>query len=122
MEKISWTDRVNNEALLHRVKEGRNILHTIRRRKANWFGYILRRNCFIKHIIEGKILGTRRRGRRRMQLLDNLKETRRYWKLKEEAQDSTLWRTQFGRGYGPVARQILDLECIYSCVSYKSFE
>jgi hypothetical protein len=40
-----------------------------------------------------------------MQLLDNLKETRRYWKLKEEAQDRILWRTQFGRGYGPVARQ-----------------
>jgi hypothetical protein len=44
-----------------------------------------------------------------MQLLDDLKETRRYWKLQEEAQDRTLWRTQFGRGYGPVARQILDL-------------
>jgi hypothetical protein len=35
MEKISWTDRVNNGAVLHRVKEKRNILHTIRRRKAN---------------------------------------------------------------------------------------
>jgi hypothetical protein len=81
------------------VKEGRNILHTIRRRKANWIGHILRRNCLIKHIIEGKIPGTRRRGRRRMQLLDDLKDTRRYWKLKEEAQDRTLWRTQFGRGY-----------------------
>jgi hypothetical protein len=38
------------------------------------------------------------------QLLDDLKEARRYWQL-EEAQDRTLWRTQFGRGYGPVARQ-----------------
>jgi hypothetical protein len=81
------------------VKEGRNILHTIRRRKANWIGHMLRRNCLIKHIIEGKILGTRRRGRRRMQLLDDLKKKRRYWKLKEEAQDRTLWRTQFGSGY-----------------------
>jgi hypothetical protein len=32
-----------------------------------------------------------------MQLLDDLKETRKYWKLKEEAQDRTRWRTQFGR-------------------------
>jgi hypothetical protein len=40
MEKISWTDRLNNEAVLHRVKEERNILHTIRRRKANWIGHI----------------------------------------------------------------------------------
>jgi hypothetical protein len=104
MEKVSWTDRVNNKALLHRVKEERNILHTIRR-KASWTGHILRRNCLLKHINEGKITGTRRRERRRKQLLDDLKEARRYWKLKEEAQDRTLWRTQFGTGYGPVARQ-----------------
>jgi hypothetical protein len=64
MQKIRWTDRVNNKAVLHRVKEGRNILHTIRRRKTNWIGHILRRNCLIKHNVKGKILGTRRRGRR----------------------------------------------------------
>jgi hypothetical protein len=40
MEKISWTDRVRNEEVLHRVKEERNIPHTIKRRKANWFGHI----------------------------------------------------------------------------------
>jgi hypothetical protein len=44
MRKISWTDRVRNEEILHRVKEERNILHTIQRRKANWIGHILRRN------------------------------------------------------------------------------
>jgi hypothetical protein len=48
---------------------------------------------------------TGRRGRRRKQLLDDLKEKRRYWKLKEEALDCTQWRTRFGRGYGPVGRQ-----------------
>jgi hypothetical protein len=104
MEKISWTDRVNNEALLHRIKEERNILHTIKRRKANWIGHILRRNCLLKHTTEGKIRGARTRGRRRKQLLDDIKEARRYWKLKE-AQNRTLWRTQFGRSYGHVARQ-----------------
>jgi hypothetical protein len=41
--------------------------------------------------------------------LDDLKEARRYWKLKEEAQDRALWRTQFGRGYGPVARLQIEL-------------
>jgi hypothetical protein len=60
MEKISWTDRVHNEAVLHREKKERNILHTIRRRKANWIGHILHRNCLLKHIIEGKIIGKRR--------------------------------------------------------------
>jgi hypothetical protein len=58
-----------------------------------------------RHIIECKIGGTGRRGRRRKQLLDELKEARRYWKSKEEAQDRTIWGTQFGRGYGPVATQ-----------------
>jgi hypothetical protein len=60
-------------------------------------------------VIEGKleerIEMTGRRERRRKQLLDDLKEKRRYWKLKEEALDRTLLRTRFGRGYGPVVRQ-----------------
>ena len=55
MEKISWTDRVRNEDVLHRVKEERNIIHTEKRRKANWIGYILCRNCLLKQVIEGKI-------------------------------------------------------------------
>jgi hypothetical protein len=56
MEKISWTDRVRNE-ILHRLKEERNILHTIKRRKVNWIGHILRRNCLLKHVIEVKMEG-----------------------------------------------------------------
>jgi hypothetical protein len=55
--------------------------------------------------VEGKIELTGRRGRRRKQLLDDLEEKRRYSKLKEEALDRNLWRTRFGRGYGPVVRQ-----------------
>ena len=55
MEKISWTDHVRNEKVLLRVNEQRNILHEIRKRKANWIGHILRRNCLLKQVIEGKI-------------------------------------------------------------------
>jgi hypothetical protein len=69
----------------------------------------LRRNCLLKHVIEGKLEGRiemmGRRGRRRKQLLDDLKEKRRYWKLKAEPLDRTVWRTRFGRDYGPVVRQ-----------------
>ena len=69
-------------------------------RKDNWIGYILRRNCLLQHVIEGKIQGrievTGRRGKRRKKLLDDLKEKRGYWKLTEEALDRTLWRTGFG--------------------------
>ena len=57
MEKISWTDRVRNEDVLLRVKEQRNILHEIRKRKANWIGHILRVNWLLKHVIKGKIVG-----------------------------------------------------------------
>jgi hypothetical protein len=59
----------------------------------------------IKHVIEGKLEGRIEMTGRRKQLLDDLKEKRRYCKLKEEALDRTQCRTCFGRGYGPVVRQ-----------------
>jgi hypothetical protein len=81
----------------------------MKRMKTNWIGHSLRRNCLLKHVIEGRIQGnielTGRRGRRSDQLLDDLKEKRGYWGLKQEALDCTLWRTRFGRSYGPVVRQ-----------------
>ena len=95
--------------MLLRVNEQRNILHEIRKRKANWIGHILRRNCRLKQVIEGKIKGemevTRRRGRRRKKLLDDLKDRRGYSYFKEEALDRTMWRNRFGGGFGPVVRQ-----------------
>ena len=57
MEKISWTDHVRYEDVLLAVKEQRNILHEISKRKANWIGHILRRNCLRQQVIEGKIKG-----------------------------------------------------------------
>ena len=57
MEKISWTGRVRNGEVLLRVKEQRNIIHEISKRKANWIGHILRRNCLLQGVIEGKIRG-----------------------------------------------------------------
>jgi hypothetical protein len=88
IEKISWTDHVRNEDVLLRVKEQRNILYEILKRKANWIGHILRRNCILQRVIEGKIQGkiemTGRQGRRRRKLLDDPKERRGYSHLKEE--------------------------------------
>jgi Arc/MetJ family transcription regulator len=54
-EKISLTDHVRNEVVLLGVKEQRNIVHEISRRKGNWIGRILRRNCLLQQAIEGKI-------------------------------------------------------------------
>jgi hypothetical protein len=99
---------VRNEVLL-RAKEQKNVLHEISKRKVNWIGHILRRNCLLQRVIEGKIKGgievTGRRGRRRRKLLDDPKERRGYSHLKEEALDRTMWRARFGRGFGPVVRQ-----------------
>ena len=77
MEKISWTEHVRNEEVLRRVKEQKNILRETNKRKANWIGHILRRNCLLQRAIEGKIKGgigvVGKRGRRRRKLLDDLK-------------------------------------------------
>jgi hypothetical protein len=109
MEKISWTDHVRNEEVLLRVEEQRNILHEISKRKANGIGHILRRNCLLQRVIEGKIKEriemTGRRGRKRRKLLNDLKQRRGYSHLKEEALDRTMWTTRFGRGFGPLVRQ-----------------
>jgi len=101
---------VRNEEDLLRVNEQRNILHEISKRNAKWIGHILCRNCLLQRVIEGKIKGgievTGRRGRRRRKLLDDLKESRGYSHLEEEALDCTMWRARFGRGFGPLLRQI----------------
>ena len=95
--------------LLIRVNEQRNILHEIRKRKANWTGHILHRNCLLKQVIERKIKEemevTRRRRRRRKKLLDDVKDRRGYSHLKEEALDRSIWRNRFGGGFEPVVRQ-----------------
>jgi hypothetical protein len=75
-EKTSWTDRVRNEEIFHRVTKERNVLHTAKRGKANWIGHILHRNCLVKHVIECKIERgiewTGRLRRRQKQVLDDL--------------------------------------------------
>jgi hypothetical protein len=109
MEKISWTDHVRNEEVLLRIKEQRNILHEISKRKTNWVGHILPINCHLQRVIKGKIKGgievTGRRGRRHRKLLDDLKDRKGYSHLKEEAVGRTMWSARFGRGFGPVVRQ-----------------
>ena len=69
---------MRNEEVFHRTKEERNVLQTIKRRKVNWIGHILNRNCLLKLVIEEKVEErvemTGRRGRRCKQLLDDLNE------------------------------------------------
>jgi hypothetical protein len=76
MEKICWTNGVRKRRHITENKEKRNILHTAKRRKANWIGHMLCRNYLLKHVIEGRTEVTERRIRRRKQLPDDLKERR----------------------------------------------
>jgi len=73
--------------VLLRVNEQRNILHEIRKRKVNWIGRTLHRNCLQKQVIEGKIKGemevTRRQGRRRKKLLDDFQWQERILSFEE---------------------------------------
>jgi hypothetical protein len=89
---------------------GTEISNVLKRGKANSIGHILHINYVLKHVIERKkekerieVMG--RGGGRRKQLLDDLKEKRGYWKVKEDVLDRSLWKTRFGRDYGPVVRQ-----------------
>jgi hypothetical protein len=103
MEMISRADHVRNGEVLLRVKEQRNILHEISKRKAYWIGHILYGHCLLWQGIEGKIKGRieviGRWGRRRMKPLDDLKERRGYCHLKEKALDRTMWKARFGRAH-----------------------
>jgi hypothetical protein len=78
---------VKNKEVVQGTKKERNILNIVQRNKAKWIGHKMRRNCLLKHIIEGRIQGRIDVTSRRKQLLNDLKETKRFWKLKVEALD-----------------------------------
>jgi hypothetical protein len=102
-------DQLDQSCEKWRVKERINIPHEIIKRKANWIGHMLRKNCLLRQVSEGKIKRgidvTEIQGRRRRKLLSDLKERGGYSHLNEKALDRTMWRARFGRGFGPVVRQ-----------------
>jgi len=105
------------------IESMREEYSTCNKKKANWIGHILGRNCLLKHVIEGKLEGDivvmGRLGRRYNRVLDDFKEVRRYWKLKEEALDRTPWRTCFGRDYGHFVKQTT--KCMSDWVVYSTY-
>ena len=95
MEKIKRSEKVTNEQVLDRIGEKRTLLNNILRRKTNWIGHILRRDCLLHDAIEVHMTEVKGVGRRRTQFLDDLRKRRRYWELKEEAEGLKRWRRQF---------------------------
>ena len=65
------------------------------RRKANWFGHIPRINCLLRDANEGRMTEVKGIGRRITQLLDDLRNRRRFWKLNEEGKGRKRWKWQF---------------------------
>jgi len=103
MEKISWTDRLKNEEVLLRVKEERNIRCTVKRRLTGLVTSCLKLPSKTRYWRKDR--GDGNKGKKCKLLLDDLKETVRDLKPKEEVLARILWTFRFGRGYGPVIRQ-----------------
>ena len=90
MEKIKWSEKVTNEQVIECIGGKRTLLSNILRTKVNWIGHILKRNYLLYNDIEGQITelkGVGRRRRRRTQILADLRNRRKYWELKEGAED-----------------------------------
>jgi len=94
MEKISWTDKVTNKDVLKKLNESKNMLNVIRQRKRKWIGHVLRNDEFLQEIFEGRMKGRPARGRKRIQLLDDLADGKDYASLKREAEDRSMWRVR----------------------------
>ena len=77
--------------MLRRVKENRCLITTIYRRQKNWIGHILRGDGLLKDVMEGKMMGKRRRGRPRTGMMDELMEDS-YVKMKRRAKGREEWR------------------------------
>src|SRR3981081_2315698 len=92
MEKISWTERKTDEAILNTIREERALLKVITQRKKNWIGHVLRGKGLLKEVVEGKMGGKKKRGRPRIGMLDDLKEGS-YVNMKRRADDRDKWRS-----------------------------
>lgn len=92
MERVSWVDRVSNVEVLGRVSAERELMNRVRRRQRNWIGHVLRGNSLFRDVIEGKLEGKRTRGRRRIDLLSELKGGCSYQELKIRSWDRQKWR------------------------------
>lgn len=76
MLKIPWIDKIRNEEVLERLKKEREVLATVKKRKLEYFGHVMRGEKYeiIKLILQGQIEGRRNAGRRRHSWLKNLRD------------------------------------------------
>ena len=90
MERVSYKDKTTNEDVLKQVAESRKLLQVVINRKKNWIGHVVRHDCLLRDVIEGRMEGKRCRGRPRMGMIDELKE-KSYDSMKRRAEDREQW-------------------------------
>jgi len=93
MEKISWRDMKTNEEVLQLVPEKRSLMDVIWRRKKIWIGHIPRGESLLKEVIEGRMIGKRHRGRKRLGMLNDFLKEASYAELKRKAENRKEWKT-----------------------------
>src|SRR6201996_4704757 len=72
IQKVHWRDRKTNEEILIMVGEKRTLMGTITNRKRNWISHVLGGEVLLRDVIEGRMQGTRRGGRRKIGMLDDI--------------------------------------------------
>ena len=87
---ILWSDKISNEEVLRRVGEERLLMETIQRRQRTWIGHTLRHGDLLVVMIEGRMEGKRPPGRKRISMLEQLKDGAAYSNLKRRAMDRML--------------------------------
>ena len=92
MERVKWTDKIKNAVMLERVGEGRTILELMKKRKRNWLGHWLRRNCLLKDALEDMVNEKKVRGRRKYQMIDNAMINGLHQDTKRKAEKGIEWR------------------------------
>ena len=91
IEKVNWSDKVRNEVVLKRVDENRCLMRTIRQRKKNWIGHVLRGHGLMKDVLEGRMLGKRRVGKPRIGMIDDIMEGS-FVEMKRRAEGREEWK------------------------------
>ncbi len=90
--KISWTEKKSNAEVLQLVREERSLVKTIRDRKKQWIGHIMRHDNLYRDVLEGRMEGKPRKGRRRTRYIDDFGKKETYGSLKRKAEDRILWK------------------------------
>jgi len=91
--KISWSEHQSSQEVLDMVDENRSLMNTIRRRQKHWSGHVLRSESLLRTVLEGRMEGTRTRGRQSDTMIDWMKSNDvGYEHIKKRAHDREDWR------------------------------